>query len=35
MNEARNGYMRWWKKQNKEKVNAINRRVKAKNPELY
>jgi len=30
-----NTYMRGWKKRNSEKVNAINRAVKAKNPELY
>lgn len=33
--EARNAYMREWKKKNKEKVNAINRAVKAKSPDLY
>ena len=30
-----NAYMRGWKKRNKAKVNAINRRVKAKKPDLY
>lgn len=32
---ARNAYMREWKKANKEKVNAINRAVKAKDPDRY
>jgi hypothetical protein len=32
---AKNAYMREWKRKNKEKVNLINLRVKAKNPELY
>lgn len=31
----RNAYMREWKRRNKEAVNQINLRVKAKNPELY
>lgn len=32
---AHNAYMRQWKKDNKDKVNAINRAVKAKKPEKY
>lgn len=31
----KNAYMRKWKRRNKEKVNAINRAVKAKSPDLY
>ena len=31
----RAAYMRDWKRRNSEKVNAINRKVKAKNPALY
>jgi hypothetical protein len=32
---ARNAYMRGWKQRSKEKVNAINLRVKAKRPAHY
>ncbi len=35
MSEHHNAYMRQWKRDNREKVNAINRAVKAKRPELY